>query len=44
MKVIFEQVNKADARKLVSWWNEHTKWYHYYQKNPIGKLYKIIRQ
>jgi hypothetical protein len=40
--VLIERVNKSDARKLISWWNAHTPYYHFKRKS--GKLYDIIRQ
>lgn len=41
-KTIHNSVNKSDANKLVSWWNENTPYYHF--KKNVGKLYNIIRQ
>jgi hypothetical protein len=40
-KVIHNRVSKKDARLLVSWWNEHTSFYHFRVK--VGKLYNIVR-
>jgi hypothetical protein len=42
-KPYFADVNKSDAKKLISWYNAHTKYYHFIQKQRFGKLYNIIR-
>ena len=35
--------NRADARKLVSWWNAHTGHYHFVQMLN-KKYYNVLRQ
>jgi len=42
LKVLFYDVSKSDANALVSWWNAHTKYYHF--RVRCGKLYKVVRQ
>jgi len=44
MKFLFYRVNKSDAKKLVSWWNANTKYYHFYKKRGGENLYNVLRQ
>ena len=48
MILLIKDINKSDARKLVSWWNANTKYYHFYKKQTgsykKGNLYNIYRQ
>jgi hypothetical protein len=43
-KPFIADVSESDAKKLISWWNANTNYYHFKQKQNYGKLWNVIRQ
>lgn len=44
MKVLFDNLKKGDAKKLRSWWDANTDYYHFAVKMNNKKRYKLVRQ
>lgn len=52
MKILFDGLNKRDARLLRNWWDAHTLFYHFIDRDGIvvlkhgrrHRLWRLIRQ